>query len=135
MDLIDEPSIEQEVGKFSNELYSVASRDTAYPANQEDWSEDNRFYGHCAIVVAMIHERFGGKIMRGVLENFGYSHYWNEINGIKIDATQGQFDEEQPIVDISEVSIDRILGNQETLARYNLLKQRYDEMYSSCGME
>ena len=124
-----------EVKKFSDELYSVANRDTAYPANQADWTEDNRFFGHCAIVVALIYDKFGGKIKRGVLQNFGYSHYWNEIDGIDIDATRVQFGKDEPIIDISEVSIERILGNEETKERYELLKQRYEEKYLSYGKE
>lgn len=118
-----------EINKFAQELYSVASRDTAYPTNQADWTEDNRFFGHCAIVVAMVYDKFGGKIKRGVLKNLGYSHYWNNIDGIDIDATRVQFGKDEPITDISEVSIERILGNAETKSRYELLKHRYEEKY------
>lgn len=120
-----------EVKEFTDELYTVANRDTAYPKNQADWNENNRFCGHCAIVVALIYEKYGGKIMRGILKNYGYSHYWNEIDGIKIDATKAQFANDEPIVDISEVSIDRILGNDETKKRYQLLKSRFENKFKN----
>ena len=67
--------------------------------------------------------------MRGMLQNLGYSHYWNEIDGMKIDATKGQFATDEPIVDISEVQIDRILGNEETNNRFLLLEERYMDAF------
>lgn len=127
----DKKEFLKNVEKFATELYSVASRDTAYPITQAEWNEDNRFYGHCAIVVAMIYERFGGKIIRGVLKNYGYSHYWNEINGIKIDATKTQFTRDEQVTNVSEVGIDKILGNEDTKRRFLLLKSRYENKFKN----
>lgn len=127
----DKKELIRNINDFTAKLYTIADRDTAYPQTQADWNENNRFCGHCAIVVAMIYEKFGGKIMRGVLQNYGYSHYWNEVDGLKIDATKTQFSGDEPIVDISEVGIDRILGNEETKKRYLLLKDRFKNAFEN----
>ena len=51
-------------------------RETASPLSQASWTEDNPSLGQCAVTALIIHEMFGGHIMRTVVPELG-SHYYN----------------------------------------------------------
>ena len=113
---------EIKIVNLKNRLKRVCCKETCHPNCKDDWYPSNPFYGHCAVVTAIVNKRFGGDVVRGVIAESGLSHYWNRIDGKDYDLTKEQF-EGKPITltDIQISSIERILNNEETLYRYHLL--------------
>lgn len=116
-----------------------ASRETAVPP-ADLWSPENPFYGHCAVAAVLCEDFCGGTTKRGVIpkewqERLGYkSHYWNILpDGTACDLSREQFPSDFPY-DVfisgevgSEFSINvrgRILANDDTRKRYELLRER-----------
>ena len=111
-----------EIKKYADNLKNACSAETCYPLNRSQWSKDNPLYGHCALVVAGIYYKFGGDIMRGIIKENGISHYWNRINNIDYDMTYEQFgDNGTEIIDAQVSNIERIMSNEDTVSRYQLL--------------
>ena len=111
-----------EIKEYTQKLKSACSAETCYPLNRDQWNNDNPLYGHCALIVAGIYYKFGGEVMRGVIKENGISHYWNRINNVDYDMTYEQFgDQGVEIIDKSISSIDRIMSNEDTLNRFQIL--------------
>ncbi len=112
------------IKQFINRLYEYCKKDTCYPEVAGKWSEDNKFYGHCAIVALIINDYFGGKIVKCKLVEENISHFYNEIDCKIIDATISQYNYLPTKVNIHYVNREEILDNPNTLERYSLLKNR-----------
>lgn len=55
----------------------------------KQWSPENPANGQCNVTAAVIHDLYGGEILRT-----GYPtvwHYYNRINGQRVDLTDSQF--------------------------------------------
>ena len=72
--------------KILNNLYS---KETCYPECRDQWNNDNKTLGHCAIVALLINDYFGGDICKIKVNDI--SHYFNHINDKIIDFTASQF--------------------------------------------
>lgn len=97
-------------------------RETCAPGLREEWSTDNPSLGQCAITALIVNDMYGGKIMR-CMTSTG-SHYFNEINGNRLDFTVEQFYGEVPqYEDAQERTREYLLGNEDT-------KKRYEELLS-----
>ena len=67
-------------------------RETAYPPCQEEYDhEKDPTCGQCAITATIIHDIFGGDVIK-IRQNNGATHYFNRIDGNYIDLTSDQFD-------------------------------------------
>lgn len=78
--------------------------------------------GQCAVSALVVQDRFGGVLLRIV--NEGESHYWNRLpDGHEVDMTRDQFTTWSP-GEIVERDRDYVLSFPDTLARYELLKER-----------
>jgi len=53
------------------------------------WSVENPANGQCNVTAAVINELYGGDILR--TQYPGFWHYYNRINGNRIDLTDSQF--------------------------------------------
>ena len=53
------------------------------------WTPENPANGQCNVTAAVIHEIFGGEILRTRYPEFW--HYYNRINGQRVDLTDSQF--------------------------------------------
>lgn len=120
-----------------------ASRETSVPP-AELWTPENPLYGHCAVATALCEDLCGGTTKRGVIppewhEQLGYkSHYWNILpDGTDFDLFQEQFPPNFPYDAFirgkvgSEFSRDvraRILANDDTKNRYELLRERVETL-------
>ena len=96
---------EIKIVNLKNRLKKLCCKQTCYYLNEEDWSPDNPFYGHCAHVTSIPYKKFGGEIMRGVIASSGFSHYWNKIDGKDYDLTKEQFLDEVTLTDIWHLMI------------------------------
>lgn len=60
------------------------SRETAV-----QWSAENPANGQCNVTAAVVHDLFGGEILRTRMP--GLWHYYNRIGGQRMDLTDSQF--------------------------------------------
>ncbi|HHW94572.1 MAG TPA: hypothetical protein GX736_01395 [Mogibacterium sp.] len=109
------------------ELFAVLeqcwSRDTAYPACQEEWVANDPSYGQCAITAMLVYDMFGGTIHKIKVD--GGTHYFNKLNGRYVDLTREQFDLYNiPVsyVPNQEVAREYCGKNKDTLRRYKKLQ-------------
>ncbi|MCK1541114.1 hypothetical protein IVA87_26865 [Bradyrhizobium sp. 147] len=58
------------------------------------WTADNPAAGQCNVTALLIHELFGGQLLRTPLP--AADHFYNRIEGVRYDFTASQFD--RPIV-------------------------------------
>lgn len=123
-----------------------ASRETSVPP-AELWTPENPLYGHCAVGTALCEDLCGGTTKRGVIppewhERLGYkSHYWNVLlDGSDYDLSREQFPPDFPYDAFikgevgSEFSTDvraRILANDDTRKRYEILRERVEALLKS----
>ncbi len=106
-------------------LLEVWCKDTTYPSCKLDYNYDNDpSYGQCAITAILVHDIFGGTIHKIKVD--GGTHYFNKINNHYIDLTSDQFTLYNILLDYEdnvEKTKDECLKNEDTLNRYNLLKE------------
>ena len=100
--------------------------DTCAPEDRPQWTADNAARGQCITTVLVVHDFFGGVLMRGEVvvggEQVDY-HWWNRLpNGTEVDLTRGQFGPDEQVVGC-EV-IERPTGNHRVEAQYDLLRRR-----------
>ena len=107
-------------------LYKIYSKDTCYPLCKDEWDIDNPTLGHCAIVTLIVNDYLGGEIYKTKVN--GISHYFNVIDNEIIDLTASQFNKQ--INYDNKIKKDRkeMLEDKDTLARYNLLKERLESI-------
>ncbi|MEM9796537.1 MAG: hypothetical protein AAF919_08610 [Pseudomonadota bacterium] len=53
------------------------------------WTADNPASGQCNVTAAIVHDLFGGDVLRTRLE--GVWHYYNRLDGHRYDLTDSQF--------------------------------------------
>lgn len=123
-------------------LLECYSKDLCYPKVQDDWNENNKCFGMCAITSLIIKDYFGGDICKIHVDEI--SHYFNLIDDKIIDLTSSQFNHEIDYKDYQIINRQNILTG-DTKNRYNilrtrlikeLLKQVDEKVYSckSCGL-
>lgn len=127
-----------ELDKLETILNSLYSKETCYPECRNQWNDDNKTLGHCAIVALIINDYFGGYICKIKVNNI--SHYFNLIDGEIVDFTSEQF----KINDISYANYviktrEDVLMNEDTKKRYEILKLKIklcliDEEIHNCDM-
>ena len=112
-------------------LNKIYSKDTCYPLCRDTWNIDNPTLGHCAIVSLIVNDYFGGEIYKVKVD--GISHYFNIVNNEIVDLTANQFNKE---IDYSNKELkvrEEIFDNEDTVARYNLLKTRLQCEINKCS--
>ena len=112
------------IKELEQKLYNIYSKETCYSKCREYWNKDNPTLGHCAIVSLIVNDYFGGEIYRIKLD--GSSHYFNVINNKIVDLTKYQFNEDIDYENRELRNRKDIINNEETLYRYNLLKERLE---------
>ena len=120
--------------KILNNLYS---KETCYPTCKNQWNNDNKTLGHCAIVALIINDYFGGDICKIKVNDI--SHYFNHINDKIVDFTSDQFKTDK--IDYSNYVLktrEEILINDNTRIRYEILKLKLklsliDEKIHDCS--
>ena len=63
------------------------------------WTFDNPYKGQCGVTSIVINDLFGGKILKTNIDN--QWHYYNRINGQRLDYTSKQFDYDLNYQDIA----------------------------------
>lgn len=125
-----------ELDKLETILNSLYSKETCYPECRNQWNDDNKTLGHCAIVALIINDYFGGYICKIKVDY----HYFNLIDGEIVDLTSGQFKNNN--ISYSDYIIktrEDVLMNEDTKKRYEILKLKVklsliDEKIHNCNM-
>jgi hypothetical protein len=68
--------------------------DTCSPDDLQDWSQQNKSRGHCAVTSLTLNDFFGGELLCAEVhvgqERIGY-HWWNRFGRLEVDLTRDQF--------------------------------------------
>ncbi|MFF1553324.1 hypothetical protein ACFVX3_20085 [Rhodococcus erythropolis] len=100
--------------------------DTCAPEDIEDWSEANRARGQCATIAVVVHDYFGGDLVRGEVHVGGERvdfHGWNRLpDGSEVDLTREQFSLQEKV--IGGVYVPRPTGWTRLDHEYSLLSGR-----------
>lgn len=107
-----------DLDKVCNALKKSWSKETCYTPMQSMWSLKNPSQDQCYCTTLVLHDFFGGKILKAKCSN-GVNHYWNIINGAEIDITKAQFKSGEKIKAATEVPREELEENK----RYIVLKQ------------
>lgn len=118
------------VKKFKELLPTLCDRETSM--DPDDWTPENPFLSHCAVVALLAQDVFGGVLLRASLENTEFahmrSHYWNALPHGVFDFTAAQFGEHYPANLRAETRTrEYVLSNPDTARRYALLAQRFSK--------
>ena len=101
--------------------------ETAYPGDRINWSPEKSSIGQCTVTAMILYDYFGGRIIRGYSKKYDIYHYWNIIDGVKIDITFSQF-----FPDKADIEFDKVVEKKEkdllrirnVRLRYQLLKKK-----------
>lgn len=86
--------------------------------------------GQCAVTALLVQDLFGGELARTVVD--GDSHYFNLIDGAEVDLTRDQFKVWAPTAPVETRTRAYVLSHPATVARFDLLVERYlDAIYST----
>ena len=102
-------------------LLKCYRKDLCYPKVQNEWNENNKCFGMCAITSLIVNDYFGGDICKIYVD--GISHYYNLIDNKIVDLTSSQFNCDIDYKNYKIVDREKILTD-DTKHRYNLLKKR-----------
>ena len=112
------------LNELSNKLYLCYTKELCYPKAAPNWSNNNKYYGMCAITSLIVNDYFDGEICKIYVD--GISHYFNLIDNKIIDLTSKQFSHTINYTDYKIVKRTDILTS-DTISRYNLLKIRLEK--------
>lgn len=74
---------------FDEQRVRAALRQAWSMETAVQWKPDNPALGQCNVTAAVIHDLFGGEVLRTWLSDVW--HYYNRINGQRYDLTDNQF--------------------------------------------
>jgi hypothetical protein len=107
-----------ELAALHIELQRHWCADTSFWPN--GWTTDRPSFGQCAVTAMIVHDRFGGEMLRTV--NQGVIHYWNRVDDVDIDLTRDQFDTWDPDDEIVAVDPAQVGSSGPSIAaRHSLL--------------
>ncbi|QPC90033.1 hypothetical protein [Mesorhizobium sp. INR15] len=90
------------------------------PESSKSWSAENPAKGQCSVTSLVIHDAFGGDILK--TQTRGGTHFYNVVDGIKWDMTISQFDRPIPFADLASSREEAMADTSP--AQYAALKAR-----------
>lgn len=89
------------------------------------WQPDSPASGQCNVTTILVHDLFGGEILKTPLE--AGDHYYNRIDGARFDFTASQFAE---AIDYADIVSDRAAaGAGVTRHEYTTLRTAFEKHY------
>lgn len=104
----------------SPEALFEALRDAWSAETASGWSEQNPAKGQCSVTSLLVHDLFGGEILKTATR--GGTHFFNLIDGVRWDLTISQFDHPIPFRDVA-ASRDEAMADTSP-RQYAALRQR-----------
>ncbi len=109
------------IQQLENALEKSWGKETCLPFIQDQWTEDNRAFGQCAVTALVIQDLFGGEI----IYDEPHFHYWNKLpDGSMHDFSRKQFD-----LTVQNFTQTRIRPREELLEGAHAEKARTKERY------
>lgn len=115
------------LSKLKEAIEKSWSKETCYPIQQKDWTNDNPALGQCAVTALVLQDYLGGEIAY----NSELKHYWNILPSNKIiDLTRKQFINLDKLIVVDQLAKRDVLlfGERaeaaKTNIRYALLKEK-----------
>lgn len=93
---------------FDPDRIQSALRKAWSPATASQWTADNPAAGQCNVTALLIHELFGGDLLKTPLP--AGDHFYNRIDGRSYDFTASQFDRPITYADLPASRTDAELG-------------------------
>ncbi len=93
------------------------------------WTATNPAAGQCNVTALLVHERFGGELLKTPLPEG--DHYYNRIDGRRYDFTESQFGEPIAYVDLPASQSDAERG--ATAAELAALREAFERHSTSAG--
>ena len=106
-------------------LWSWWEAETAHQSTKSSWHKWNRSIWQCAITSLLIKDILWWDIIKADVDNYGFSHYRNAIDGEEIDFTYDQFDAPPMFSNKTMADSDSMLKNEDTYKRYERLKLNF----------
>ncbi|MEM9473597.1 MAG: hypothetical protein AAGA00_16705 [Pseudomonadota bacterium] len=57
----------------------------------KQWTQETPAAGQCNVTAVVVHDLFGGDILKTDLPGYDVDHFYNRIDGVVVDLTDGQF--------------------------------------------
>ncbi len=117
--------------KIQSIFEKVWGKDTAFFEVQDDWSNENKALGQCAVTSLMVFDLLGGKI---IYDKPSF-HLWNELpEGSRQDFSRIKFNDDRNFSVTKYQTKEEIITGEtaiknKTLQKYLLLKKRFEEFY------
>lgn len=115
--------------RLESALHAEWGPDTCAPEDIPDWTPQNPARGQCATTAVVVHDYYGGDLVRGEVHRGGTQvdfHWWNRLpDGCEIDLTRGQFSAQETV--IGRTVVPRPTGSTRLHREYVLLKRRVAE--------
>ncbi len=105
-------------------LLKCYTKDLCYSKIQNEWNDNNKCFGMCAITSLIVNDYFGGDICK--IHVNGISHYFNLIENKIVDLTSSQFNHEIDYQKYQIIDRQKLL-TENTKSRYSILKSRLIE--------
>jgi hypothetical protein len=93
---------------FDPDEVQSALRKAWSSSTSSQWTADNPAAGQCNVTALVIHELFGGELLKTPLP--AGDHYYNRIGGERYDFTASQFDRPIAYMDVLTDRADAELG-------------------------
>ncbi|MBH5397100.1 hypothetical protein HZZ13_04745 [Bradyrhizobium sp. CNPSo 4010] len=93
---------------FDPDRIQSALRQAWSPATASQWTIDNPAAGQCNVTALLIHELFGGELLKTKLP--AGDHFYNRIEGRRYHFTASQFDRPIAYLDLPASRTDAQLG-------------------------
>ncbi len=119
---------DSQIAELTKKFEESWSLESAHPESQNQWSNENKSLGQCAVTALIIYDMFGGEIAK----NKQFNHLWNILpDGSQQDFSRNQFKGDNVDFTIDEITTkDKELNHEKasdanTVERYELLKQKF----------
>lgn len=125
-----------EIERLAVALRQSWSAETAYGG--VEWTADNPARGQCVVSSLVVQDYLGGDLVRFAVEgeDLREKHYANVMDGVLVDVTRGQYEgmgvtmkEHRPERGTFDSLRERVLADEDTARRYELLKKRVEEAF------
>lgn len=109
------------IKELEKALLNSYEKELCYETVRENWTEENKTLGMCAITSLIVNDYFKGEIAKIKVD--GISHYFNIINDSIVDLTASQFNKKIDYKDYKIINREDVL-TEDTNNRYKKLKEK-----------
>ena len=117
------------IKELEKALLNSYEKELCYEKVRENWTEENKTLGMCAITSLIVNDYFKGEIAKIKVD--GISHYFNIINDSIVDLTASQFNEKIDYKDYKIINREDVL-TEDTNNRYKKLKEKIRRYFKNC---